>query len=183
MVVATSDGTKTLVTNGSAGGVIYANGADADGSILKGGAGDDSLRGGKYADDLFGGSGNDSYFGGGGVDNFHINMQDIKDGVDTDTLLDLELADGSDGDILWLEGFAQGTFSEHDTNHGSALKVGTWDGLVEALNSAVGINVTASQIGTTDNLLLVIDDNAGHVQNLVIKGGFADYLAAGGIVA
>ena len=87
MVVATSDGTKTLVTNGSAGGVIYANGADADGSILKGGAGDDSLRGGKYADDLFGGSGNDSYFGGGGVDNFHVNMQDIKDGVDTDTLL------------------------------------------------------------------------------------------------
>ncbi|MFO1260251.1 MAG: hypothetical protein U1E68_04115 [Sphingomonadaceae bacterium] len=183
MVVATSDGTKTLVTNGSAGGVIYANGADADGSILKGGAGDDSLRGGKYADDLFGGSGNDSYFGGGGVDNFHVNMQDIKDGVDTDTLLDLELADGADGDVLWLEGFAQGTFSEHDTNHGSALKVGTWDGLVEALNSAVGINVTASQIGTTDNLLLVIDDNAGHIQNLVIKGGFADYLAAGGIVA
>jgi hypothetical protein len=67
-----------------------------------------------------------------------------------------------------------------DTNHGSATQgrhMG-WSGRGTD-HSAVGINISASQVGTTDNLLLVIDDNAGHVQNLVIRGGFADYHGGG----
>ena len=48
MVVATSDGQKTYVTNGADGGVIYALSTDADGSNLTGLGGDDSLRGNKY---------------------------------------------------------------------------------------------------------------------------------------
>ena len=112
MVVATSDGQKTYVTNGADGGVIYALSTDADGSNLTGLGGDDSLRGNKYNDVLDGGSGNDMYYGGQGMDIFRVDISDIKDGTDTDTLLDLNLEDGPDGDILSLSGFAGGTF--HD---------------------------------------------------------------------
>lgn len=186
MVVATSDGQKTYVTNGPEGGVIYALSTDADGSNLTGLGGDDSLRGNKYNDVLDGGSGNDSYYGGLGSDIFRIDISDIKDGSDTDTLLDLNLEDGKDGDILSLDGFAAGTFHDvggADANAtGTHVRVGTWAALHDALTTANGINVSASQIGSTDNLYLTIEQG-GTTQNLVIKGGYAAFIAAGGLVA
>lgn len=186
MPVATSDGTKTYVTNGGADGVIYAVSTDADGSNLAGLGGDDSLRGGKYNDILDGGAGNDAYYGGQGVDIFRVDISDITDGQDTDTLLDLYLTDGSDGDILSLSGFAGGTFQDiggADANTaGTTVRVGTWEALHDALTTASGITVSASQLGTTDNLYLTIEQG-GTIQNLVIKNGYAAFMAAGGLVA
>ena len=186
MPVATSDGTKTYVTNGAAGGVIYADATDADGSNLTGLGGDDSLRGGKYNDTLDGGSGDDRYYGGQGVDVFRVDISDIADGEDTDSLLDLNLVAGPDGDILSLDGFAAGTFQDvggADANAaGTHVRVGTWEALHDALTTASGITVSASQLGTTDNLYLTIEQG-GTIQNLVIKNGYAAFMAAGGLVA
>lgn len=187
MPIATSDGTKTYVTNGGVDGVVQANILDADGSNLQGLGGDDNLKGGKYNDVLDGGAGDDSYYGGQGIDVFRVDISNIVDGSDTDTFVDLNLADGPDGDIFSLSGFAAGTFHDiggADANPaGTTVRVGTWAALHDALTTASGITVSAAQKGTTDTLLLTIDDNNGHVENLVIKSGYAAFIAAGGLIA
>jgi hypothetical protein len=74
------------------GGVIYANGADADGSILKGRAGDDSLRGNNMPTIFSAVRATTSYLVVAAWIYSMSTCSDIKDGTDTDTLLDLELS-------------------------------------------------------------------------------------------
>lgn len=179
-----SDGHKTYVTNGAADGIVRANILDADGSNLHGLGGEDHLKGGKFNDTLDGGSGNDFYYGGAGADVFRIDIRDIVDGHDTDTLFDLTF---SEGDILSLDGFAAGTF--HDlagadaTRDGTHVRISSFEGLHNALTSASGISVSAMQKGSTNTLILNIDDHNGHLQTLVIKDAYHEFMAAGGLIA
>ncbi|MDQ4420943.1 hypothetical protein OOT33_10925 [Sphingobium sp. DEHP117] len=186
----TPDGLQTYVSNGGAGGLIRAT-DDPDGSNMQGLGGDDSLRGGKYDDSLDGGAGNDSLFGGLGNDIFKIDISDIVDGSDTDKILDLTFTEevGVDNDILALDGFAAGTFVDalgaNALGDGGQVHIRGWTGLHNAMISAInaGVSVSASQMGSTNALLLVIDDGTGHVQNLVISNGYSAFMAAGGLVA
>ncbi len=184
----TLDGQQTYVTNGGAGGLIRAT-DDPDGSNMQGLGGDDSLRGGKYDDSLNGGSGNDALFGGLGNDVFKIDIGDVTDASDTDKILDLTFTEepGVDTDMLVLSGFAAGTFSDelgaNATNDGSRVQITGWTGLHNALAHAQGVSITASQVGSTDALLLVIDNGTGHVQNLIISNAYSAFMAAGGMVA
>lgn len=186
--MAISDGVKTLVSNGSTSGVIRAT-DDPDGSNLQGRGGDDSLRGGKYDDSLDGGSGSDALFGGLGNDVFKIDIGSITDASDTDKILDLTFNEesGIDTDMLVLTGFAAGTFSDelgaNATGDGGRVQITGWTGLHNALAHAQGVSITASQVGTTDALLLVIDNGTGHVQNLIISNAYSAFMAAGGMVA
>lgn len=179
MAVPVSDGHKTYVSNGDVGGIVRAT-DDPDGSNMQGLGGDDSLRGGKFNDALDGGAGNDALFGGLGADIFKIDISDIVDGADTDKILDLNFAEG---DRLALDGFAAGTFSDSsganaigDNGH---IQISSWTGLYTAMQTAVGVSITASQVGSTDALRLVFDDGAGTVQTLIISNAYSAYMAEG----
>lgn len=174
-----SDGKKAYVGNGSGDGDIRATN-DVDGTILNAGAGDDVLRGGSFNDILSGGMGDDSMFGGAGADQFRFFGDQIEGASDTDDVYDLNFGEG---DTLVFGNYGGATFTTasgvNSFNGGAAAIISSYEGIVNAAASST--NVTAFRQGSgNDNLVLQITDADGQVQNVVITGGYSQYIAAGG---
>ncbi|WP_462119127.1 calcium-binding protein [Methylorubrum extorquens] len=153
---------------------------DPDGSHINTGAGDDILRGGVYDDLIVGGSGNDQYWGGGGGDEFRFFGTQIEGSSDTDKVYDLNF---KEGDTLLFGDFYPGTFQrDYNVNsfdNGDSAIVNSWFGVVNAVN--VSNLVSASKLpGSSDTLLLSIDNGAGQSQHIEFVNGWSQYLAAGG---
>jgi Ca2+-binding RTX toxin-like protein len=151
-----------------------------NGTLLSGGNGDDILRGGRSNDILVGGGGNDQMFGGGGADQFRFFGDQIEGSSDTDFIRDLTFGDG---DTLVLGNFGAGTFSDGNGvnafSGGSAASISSYEGIVQAASGST--NVTAfRQAAGNNNLVFQITDADGQIQNIVITGGYSQYLAAGG---
>jgi Ca2+-binding RTX toxin-like protein len=153
---------------------------DTDGTSLEGRGGDDILLGGKHADIFIGGAGNDQLTGGGGADQFRFFGTQIEGKSDTDTVRDLSFVEG---DTLVFGDFGPNTFADaagvnaHDG--GSAASISSFKGIVTA--AAASTKVTAYRQGPgSGNLVLDVTDADGQVQKVVIVGGYAQYLAAGG---
>lgn len=150
---------------------------DVDGTVLNGGDGNDTLRGGKYDDLITGGSGDDLLFGGGGADQFRFFGNDIDGAKDTDKIFDLNF---DEGDTLVFGSYAAGTFSDADGENafagGGSASISSFEGLVNAVSGSGG-NMTVSQKGTSNVLILSIDTGAG-IQEIHITGAWAAYQAA-----
>jgi Ca2+-binding RTX toxin-like protein len=167
------------------GGTAGSNDASAtnnpNGSYLETGGGNDTLRGGRYDDILDGGEGNDSMFGGGGADQFRFFGNNISMGQDTDRIFDLSFAEG---DKLVLGNYGSGTFSDtagvDGFNGGRDAIITSYEGIVNAANGSA--NVTAFRQGSgNDNLVFRVIDADGDIQDIVITGGYSQYIAAGGV--
>jgi Ca2+-binding RTX toxin-like protein len=158
---------------------------DPDGTTLFARDGNDILRGRRGNDILDGGGGDDQMFGGGGADQFRFFGSRIDGPSDTDFIRDLTFADG---DTLVLGDFGAGTFSDAEgvnafgpagSNDGSAAVISSFEGIVNA--AAGSTNVTAfRQSQGNNNLVFQITDADGQIQNIVITGGYSQFIAAGG---
>lgn len=153
---------------------------DPDGTMLRGGGGDDILRGGRFDDILVGGEGNDQMFGGDGADQFRFFLNEVS-GTDTDYIRDLDFCEG---DTLVFGNFAAGTFSDatgvDGYTNGTAATVSSFEGL-KALVEGDGcgpLGWTAAQRGTSDVLILSYTDGSV-TQEIQITGGWNAYLNAG----
>ena len=174
-----SDGTKAYITGKSSDDDIRAS-LDADGTMLRGMGGDDILRGGRYNDILIGGSGDDWMFGGVGADQFRFFGNEITGASDRDRIFDLTF---SEGDVLVFGSFAAGTFSKmagvNGFSSGTSAVISSYEGIVNA--AAFSDSVTAvRQSQYNDNLLLKVTNSTGQVQEILISGGWSQYVAAGG---
>jgi Ca2+-binding RTX toxin-like protein len=154
---------------------------DPRGTALNGGLGDDQLRGGKHADILVGGHGDDLLTGGTGADQFRFFGTQIDGASDRDRITDLSFAQG---DVLVFGSFAAGTFSDaagvNAWGDGSAASISSYAGIVKS--AAASDKVTAfREAAGSGNLVLRVIDADGQVQDVVLQGGYAQYLAAGGI--
>jgi Ca2+-binding RTX toxin-like protein len=179
--MATSDGLMGYVVGRGGDDDIRRVIGDADGSMLRGNAGDDVLRGGWHDDILIGGAGDDRYWGGYGADQFRFLGNEIGGASDFDRIYDLKFAEG---DKLVFGNYAAGTFVDGDGlngfNGGAAAVITSWDGVVDA--AAGSSLVTASRYSAnTDTLLLtLVNGDTGQTQQIVITGGWSQYVAAGG---
>jgi Ca2+-binding RTX toxin-like protein len=167
-------------SGGSGDDDLRATYTDPDGTMIRGGAGDDVLRGGKFADILIGGSGNDQMYGGAGADQFRFFGNQIEGTSDRDRIYDLTFGDG---DVLVFGSFAAGTFSKlagvNGFSGGASAVISSYEGIVNA--AAFSDNVTAGRASQyNDNLLLKVTNAAGQVQEIVITGGWSQYVTAGG---
>lgn len=175
-----SDGQKTYVTGKASDDDIRAA-LDADGTMLRGGAGDDILRGGRFNDILVGGSGDDWMFGGVGADQFRFFGNELTGASDRDRIFDLTFGEG---DVLVFGSFAAGTFSKlagvNGFSGGSAAVISSYEGIVNA--AAFSDLVTATRFSPhNDNLLLKITNaTTGQVQEILISNGWTHYVNAGG---
>lgn len=153
---------------------------DPDGTRLFGGAGNDILRGGRFDDILNGAGGDDQMFGGGGADQFRFFGTDIDGPSDRDFIRDLTFGDG---DTLVFGRFAEGTFSDtsgvNAFSNGTSAIISSFEGIVAA--AAGSENVTAFRQGSgNDNLVFRVINADGQVQDIVITGGYSQFIAAGG---
>jgi Ca2+-binding RTX toxin-like protein len=175
-----SDGIKAYVTGKSSDDDIRAA-LDADGTMLRGGAGDDVLRGGRYNDILIGGSGDDWMYGGVGADQFRFFGNELTGASDRDRIFDLTFGDG---DVLVFGSFAAGTFGKlagvNGFSSGTSAVISSYEGIVNA--ARFSDNVTATRGGAyNDNLLLKITNaTTGQVQEILISNGWTQYVNAGG---
>lgn len=183
MAIAESDGAKSYATNGPAGGVITANYQDADGTILNGNTGNDSLKGGRYDDILNGGGGDDSYWGGAGADLFRFTATLIDGDSDYDRVNDVNF---DEGDKLVFIDFAgqfagvEGSAGTNVYNSDSSVQVSSWEGLANVV--ALGIGVTASAKGAGSDALILTLTYGAQTEVIEIKNGLIGYSAAGGIL-
>jgi Ca2+-binding RTX toxin-like protein len=168
--------------NGKAGDDDIRAALDADGTMLRGGAGDDILRGGRYNDILIGGSGDDWMFGGIGADQFRFFGNEIEGAKDRDRIFDLAFGDG---DVLVFGSYAAGTFTKgmagvNGFSSGTAAVISSYEGIVNA--ATFSDNVTAKRASLyNDNLLLIVTNGTnGAQQEILITGGWSQYVAAGG---
>ena len=173
-------GLKTFVGGGNVAEDLRANVADADGTSIQAGGGNDTLRGGKFDDLLTGGSGDDQMFGGAGADQFRFFGDQVEGASDRDRIFDLSFAAG---DKLVFGSFAGGTFTDsvgvNAFAGGSSAIIGSLSGLVEA--AAASTSVTALRASpNNNNLLLTISNGNGQVQEILITDAWTQFVAAGG---
>jgi Ca2+-binding RTX toxin-like protein len=176
---AVGDGVRAETSGVEAGEDLRARYNDVDGTMIDGAGGNDTLRGGSYDDVLIGGTGDDQMFGGKGADEFRFFGDGIEGGADRDRLYDLSF---DQGDVIRFEGYGAGTFGDaayvDATDDGTGALISGWRGLVEAARSD---DVTAFRQGAGNNNLVVRVTNAeGQVQEIVITGGWSEFLTAGG---
>jgi hypothetical protein len=118
-------------------------------------------------------------FGGAGADEFRFFGTEIAGASDRDRLYDLDFGEG---DLVRFEGFGAGTFTDASfidaTEDGSGALISSYRGLVEAARSD---SVTAfRQSAGSDNLIVRLINAEGQTQDLVITGGWSQFLANGG---
>jgi Ca2+-binding RTX toxin-like protein len=159
---------------------VRANYDDVDGTMIRGGAGNDTLRGGKFDDILVGGKGDDMLWGGAGADQFRFFGNEIDGTSDRDRIFDLKFGEG---DVLVFGGYKAGTFGDtaglNGFTSGTAAVISSWQGVVDAC--AGSADVTATRFSPyNDNLLLKLTNSAGQVQEILITGGWSQYVLAGG---
>jgi Ca2+-binding RTX toxin-like protein len=152
---------------------IRADYGNTDGTNLNGNGGDDILRGGNHNDLLTGGQGNDEMFGGKGADVFRffglqadfISLGGQPSGSETDKIRDLNFGEG---DRLLFEKF------DEDAAEGLITSYAELVALVDRSSWE------ASSIAGNNNLKLTYDFGEGVVQNIIITGGYSEYLRAMG---
>jgi Ca2+-binding RTX toxin-like protein len=176
----TSDG-KRSYQSGKGADNLSAVASDADGTMLEGLAGDDTLRGGVFDDILTGGSGDDELFGGGGADQFRFFGNQMA-GSDTNWIFDLSFAEG---DTLVFGSFAAGTFPKlsgvNGYTSGSAANINSWLGVVNAAKSSELVTAfKSSSDHWDDSLTFRVATASGATEDIIISGGWSQYLAAGG---
>ncbi len=146
---------------------------DPDGTMLRGGGGDDILRGGRFDDILVGGEGNDKMFGGDGADQFRFFLNEVS-GTDTDYIYDLDFCEG---DTLVFGNFAAGTFSDASGvdgyTNGTAATVSSVEGIAALVNGC-GSGWSAAQRGTSDVLVLTYT-NGCVTQEIHISDAWNDF--------
>lgn len=151
-----------------------------DGTNIQGGAGNDTLLGGQFDDILSGGLGDDLLTGKNGADQFRSFGTQIEGSSDTDTITDLNFAEG---DTIVLGSFGRGTFEKADGvnaySNGTSATLDSWFDIV-AIDRASDLVSTSSTGANGQDLLLSVIDSDGQVQNIVIAGGYAQYLSAAG---
>ena len=127
---------------------------NAGANTLTGGGGNDSYDGGAGADRLVGGAGSDDYF---------YNHDQVLSAANADTIVNFDTTNGPTGDRIdisdVLVGYTSGTLTDylHVTQSGlnTVLSVdpdGTANG-VHFVTMATLLNVTASSLGTADDML------------------------------
>lgn len=176
-----SDGTMSYTTGKSGDDDLRAMYTDRDGTMMRGGAGDDVLRGGSYNDILIGGSGDDWMYGGFGADQFRFFGNEITLGSDRDRIFDLKFGEG---DVLVFGSFAAGTFGKLDgvngfSGGGSAV-ISSYEGIVNAARFSDLVTATRGGANNDNLLLKVTNATTSQVQEVVITGGWSQYIAAGG---
>ena len=176
---------------GQARAVVRGGAADEDlrapsrpgGAAIDGGAGNDVLRGGAGNDILNGGPGDDQYYGGAGADQFLFFGSDLVVRPSVDRLYDLNF---SAGDVLVLRHFSPDTFAAARgiavVDQGSGAVISSWAGLVQATRGS-GFVRAGRASPYNDNLVVRIIKDSGQTQQIVVTGGWPDYVAAGGLGA
>jgi Ca2+-binding RTX toxin-like protein len=153
---------------------------DPDGTNIQGAAGNDTLMGGQFDDMLTGGLGDDILTGRGGADQFRFFGTQIEGASDRDTITDLNFAEG---DTIVLGSFGSGTFAKANGvnahSNGTSATLDSWADIV-AIDRASSLVSTSSTGTNGQDLLLSVIDSDGQVQNIVIMGGYAQYLSAAG---
>jgi Ca2+-binding RTX toxin-like protein len=137
-----------------------------------------TMRGGRFNDLLTGGAGDDQLFGGGGGDQFRFFGTQIEGKGDTDTIYDLNFAEG---DKLVFGDFGVGTFGNlagvKGFKSGTSVIIDSFADII-ALDAASDL-ITALRGGPDGTgLLLQIVDADGQVQSVLLAGAYDRYLAA-----
>lgn len=174
--MSTADNVMASVSGKAGDDVIRANYGDPDGTMMRGGGGNDKMYGGKFDDIIVGGEGNDQMAGGAGADQFRFFLNEVS-GTDTDYIYDLDF---SEGDSLVFGNFAAGTFTDtadiNDVNaytNGTAATISSIEGIAALVNGSAS-GWTAVQKGTTDVLILSYT-NGCVTQEIHISGAWDDY--------
>jgi Ca2+-binding RTX toxin-like protein len=178
VAAADANGSKSNVGGRASNDDLRAVFTDADGSNMQSGAGADVLRGGRFNDLLTGGAGDDQLFGGGGGDQFRFFGTQIEGKGDTDTIYDLNFAEG---DKLVFGDFGVGTFGNlagvKGFKNGTSVIIDSFADII-ALDAASDL-ITALRGGPDGTgLLLQIVDADGQVQSVLLAGAYDRYLAA-----
>jgi Ca2+-binding RTX toxin-like protein len=159
---------------------VLANYGDTDGTMIRGGAGNDTLRGGNHDDILVGGRGDDWLWGGAGADQFRFFGNEIDGAGDRDRIFDLKFGEG---DTLVFGAFKAGTFGDtaglNGFSSGTSAIISSWEGVVDAARGSTDFTALRASIHN-DNLLLKIVNSVGQVQEILITNGWSQYLGAGG---
>ncbi|MET0270431.1 MAG: hypothetical protein ABW173_08380 [Sphingomonas sp.] len=175
-----SDGDKGYLAGRGGDDDIRAIQNESDGTILAGNGGNDILRGGPFDDILRGGSDNDQMFGGDGADQFRFYGYEITGSSDTDRIFDLDF---NEGDSLVFGNYAAGTFEDSDSVNafrgGSDAILKSYDGIVDAVRDSELVGAFRQGNGN-NNLVLQIDNGNNQIQQIVITGGWSQFVAAGG---
>lgn len=114
------------------------------------------------------------------ADQFRFFGDQIEGSSDTDRIFDLNF---NEGDKLVFGKFGAGTFEDEGGvnafSGGSAAIISSYEGIVNA--AAGSESVTAFRQGSgNDNLVFRVIDADGQIQDIVITGGYSQYIAAGG---
>jgi serralysin len=181
-LVGFGDGKLAYVGGGSSNDILTATN-DPDGSNINGLGGNDQLIGGRFADALTGGFGDDLLTGGAAGDQFRFFGTQIAGDSDTDTITDLNFAEG---DKLVFGSFGANTFTKANGvtayDDGKSAILDSWSDIVAAdrASSLVRTSRTGADGG---DLLLSVTDSDGQVQNIVILDGYEHYSNAASIAA
>lgn len=135
--------------------------------ILTGGKGDDVLNGGAGNDIVIGGAGSDMMTGGAGADRFVFQASTMK-GVEIDKILDFSF---KEGDTLKFEGFDKLFGAQGPTEIASLQDLAKFAHLDD---------VVVSRKGTTDLLIVTVNDDHGGSLQIHMSNMYAAYTGAGG---
>ena len=145
-------------------------------------AGDDSLDGGGGNDTLNGAQGNDTLTGGSGADQFRIDARETEGGSDTDTITDLNFAEG---DTITLASFSPGTLAGVAGGNplqtlagGAGAILNSFADLVELDDASPAVSFT--RLGSSETLVMKLVDGDGDVQEVRIEIAVGAFVAAGG---
>jgi Ca2+-binding RTX toxin-like protein len=154
---------------------LFAIGADAEGTQLRGNRGDDLLVGGAYDDVLVGNFGDDVLVGGAGADQFRFFGNEIDGALDVDRIFDLNFAEG---DRLVFGEFASGTFARsRDVTAfagGSAAIVDSFSDL-RKLDAASDRIIVTRLNPSSDTLVVEVANGQGQVQRILISDAWQNY--------
>ena len=147
--------------------------------IIMGGAGNDTLQGNGGADVLVAGAGNDVMHGGSGADRFVFQAELLK-GREMDRIFDLSF---EQGDRIELLNFNAKTFAGAPAamlSETGAFTSAVIDSMSDLAAMARLEAVSITRKGTTELLIMTINDGQGDVLEIQMSNMFAPYTAAGG---
>ncbi len=147
--------------------------------IMLGGTGNDTLQGNAGNDVLIGGSGNDMLTGGAGADSFVFQAELLK-GREADRIFDLSF---EQGDRIELLNFNTKTFAGAPAamlDETGSLSSAVIDSMSDIAALARLGTATVTRKGSTEVLIMTIDDGQGDMLEIQMSNMFSAYTAAGG---
>lgn len=138
--------------------------------IIDAGRGNDVVNGSEGHDVIIGGVGNDMLSGGAGADTFVFRASDIT-GKESDRIFDLNFADG---DAIEFAGFSS-ILGGAD----ASVTIDSWAALAALANDS---DVVVSRKGTTELLIVTVNEGPNQIQEIVISNAYTAYKDAGGLL-